>query len=65
MRTSPRPNFFIFRASLVPKFPFDEDYRYEEDWSEDGCSNCGEPLQEHTQRQLIRCALERVGGIPH
>jgi len=63
------PNRFpsIFKANSVPKFPFDEDFRGFDDIDEDenDCPNCKKPLSEHSPRERIRCALERIGGIPH
>ena len=31
MRLNPRPNLF-FKNEYIPKFPFDDDYRFEHDW---------------------------------
>ena len=31
---------------------------------DDECPNCGDSLFQHTQEQRIKCALERIGGIP-
>jgi len=58
------PDFFS-----KPKFPFDDDYRFERDFDEDfeaKCPSCEKPMEEHSSKQLVECALERVrtiGGV--
>ena len=54
----------IFKANSVPKFPFDDDFQEDEVEFDDidNCPNCDKPLSEHSQRERIRCALERIGG---
>ena len=54
----------IFKANSEPKFPFDEDFQEDEPEFDDKCPNCNNPLSDHTDRQRIRCALDRIGGIP-
>lgn len=62
------PDFF---NNQKPKFPFDDkaigDFNYEDeiDDQDDACPSCNKSLSEHTQQQRIKCALERIGGIPH
>ena len=65
MNPSRKPSFFsILRASGARAI--DDDYRFDDDWFDDNeCPNCNEPLSEHTQRERVRCALERIGGVPH
>ena len=49
-----------------PKFPFDEDFRYENDLDyDDSCPNCNRSLSEHTRKEKIQCIFERIGGIPY
>ena len=49
-----------------PKFPFDEDFRHEDDWSDNNsCPNCEKPLSEHSPKELLKCSLEVIGGVPH
>ena len=50
----------IFRASEVPaNFPFD--ISIDDDYSGDQeCPACLKPLADHTDRQLVNCALKRV-----
>lgn len=47
-----------------PKLPHDDDFRYD-DYYDDSCPNCNESLVDHTDKQRIKCALERIGGITH
>jgi len=42
--------------------PNPSDCRDEPEDYDDECPNCGESLFEHTQKQRINCALERIGG---
>jgi len=52
--------------SFSPKLPHDDGFRYESDsYYDDSCPNCNESLADHTDKQRIKCALERLGGIPH
>ena len=47
-----------------PNFPFDDDYRFDQDWFDDDiCPNCEESLAEHTQSERLKCALDRIGGV--
>lgn len=49
-----------------PKFPFDDDFRHENDWiNDDSCPNCSHLLSKHSTKDLLKCALERIGGVPH
>ena len=62
------PNNFFSGDADAPAFAPDDDYRFEIDWidEDDLCPNCNEPLSKHTQRQRVKCALERVrtiGGV--
>jgi len=60
--TSNRP--IIFRASDdpgPPKFPFDG--KVGNDWTDDEtCPSCNTPFSEHSDRQIIRCALAELRG---
>ena len=61
MKMSNPRNFF----DTKPKFPFDDDFRHENDWEmDDLCPNCNHLLSEHTRNDKIRCVLERIGGVP-
>ena len=62
-KNSNRPPL-IFRASDKPNFPFDDDNEFDEDWYDDICPNCNEPLKEHSQRERLCCAYDRIRGIP-
>jgi len=57
----------IFKANSVPKFPFDDDFQEDEDEFEEIviCPNCNEPLSDHSPRERIKCALDRIGGVKH
>jgi len=62
------PNNFFSDNAPAPAFALDDDYRFEIDWidEDDLCPNCKESLLEHTPRQRVKCALERVrtiGGV--
>lgn len=61
-KVSNRP--IIFRASDTlkqPKFPFDD--KVEDDWTDDKiCPSCNTPFSEHSDRQIIRCALAELRG---
>lgn len=61
-KVSNRP--IIFRASNdlgPPKFPFDS--KVGDDWTDDKiCPSCNKPFSEHSDRQIIRCALAELRG---
>ena len=59
--TSNHSNFF--RSDDTPKFPFDNDFRYDEDWIDEArCVSCKLPFDEHNTVQLVECALRELGG---
>ena len=59
---SNRPH--IFRASndpIPPKFPFDNNV--DDDWADyEICPSCNIRFSEHSQRQIVRCALAELRG---
>ena len=56
---------FIFRASSKSAFSTagaPGNTEPEEDWyNDDICPNCNEPLSEHSDRERLRCAYDRIG----
>jgi len=53
----------IFRASEpgLPKFPFDN--KIEDDYTDfEICPSCKIRFSEHSQRQIVRCALTELRG---
>ena len=55
--------FFSNPDNPRPKFPFDDDERYDDDWVDEArCTCCKLTLGAHTPAQLVECALKELRG---
>ncbi len=56
-------HFFSNPDTPRPKFPFDDDERYDDDWVDEArCTSCKLTLDAHTPAQLVECALKELRG---